>query len=88
MYKNFVGGRKSRAGSRQLRRGLEMFNLSAGDIHETRSIRADIQSRNLADDFAPFMLDREAVAQHRDFCGETGKRSRGERHQDGKTQPK
>jgi hypothetical protein len=61
-----------------------MFNLGRGDIHETRSIGAHIQSRCVSDNFAPLMPDRKSVAQHGNFRGKAGKGSHCQRHQDGK----
>ena len=65
-----------------------MFNVRGGNVDEIRSICADVQPSQIANDFAPFMANRKAVAQHRNFPGKAGKRSHGQRHEDGKTQPK
>jgi hypothetical protein len=64
-----------------------MFNVCGRNIDEIRPICADVQPGQIADDFAPFMANRKAVAQYRNFPGKAGKSGHGHRHQDGKTQP-
>ena len=71
--------RKPGDGSRQLRNGLEMFNLCRGNIHKTRSIRAHIEPCNIADNFPSLVPDRKAITQDGNFAGEAGKR---DDHQD------
>jgi hypothetical protein len=51
-----------------------MFNVSRRHVHETRSIRAHVQPRQLAHDLPPLMLDGKPILEHRNFTRKAGKR--------------